>query len=169
MADKQNFHHEIRFQIELANEQREFISGKKNGKINKIMKLAGVQIKFETLNDYNFLMDVAGSNIQTLDGLTMLQEELPAEISLHVPENYHKRIIGVAGKNIQRIMKLYGVYVKFSNSEEYSSLGGYKENEDNVIARTPTKNFGNLDNLKQSIMELVNVKVSFTEILIYNL
>ena len=33
----QAFHHEIRFQIELANEHREFISGKKNGKINKIM------------------------------------------------------------------------------------------------------------------------------------
>lgn len=44
----------------------------------------------------------------------MLQEELPAEISFHVPEAYHKRIIGVGGKNIQRIMKKYGVYVKFS-------------------------------------------------------
>lgn len=32
------FHHEIRFQIELSNEHRDFISGKKNGKINKIMQ-----------------------------------------------------------------------------------------------------------------------------------
>jgi hypothetical protein len=31
----------------------------------------------------------------------MLQEELPAEVSFHVPESYHKRIIGVGGKNIQ--------------------------------------------------------------------
>ena len=33
--------------------------------------------------------------------------------------------------------------------------------EDNVVARTPAKNAINLDNLKQSVMELVNPKVSF--------
>ncbi|WVW80867.1 hypothetical protein I302_102857 [Kwoniella bestiolae CBS 10118] len=153
-----NFHHEIRFQIELANEHREFISGKKNGKINKIMKMAGVKIKFETFNDYNFLMDVSGSDLGSLQGLSMLQEELPAEVSFHVPESYHKRIIGVGGKNIQRIMKLYGVYVKFSNAEEFAALGGYIDNEDNVVARTPAKNAINLESLKQSVMELVNPK-----------
>jgi len=156
----QNFHHEIRFQIELANEHRDFISGKKNGKINKIMKMAGVKIKFETFNDYNFLMDVSGSDIGALQGLSMLQEELPAEVSFHVPESYHKRIIGVGGKNIQRIMKLFGVYVKFSNAEEFAALGGYMDNEDNVVARTPAKNAINLESLKQSVMEMVNPKVS---------
>jgi hypothetical protein len=155
----QGFHHEIRFQIELANEHRDFISGKKNGKINKIMKVAGVKIKFETFNDYNFLMDVSGSNIGALTGLGMLQEELPAEVSFHVPESYHKRIIGVGGKNIQRIMKVYGVYVKFSNAEEFAQLGGYLDNEDNVVARTPAKNAMSLDSLKASIMELVAPKV----------
>ncbi|GAA5991657.1 hypothetical protein JCM10908_001077 [Rhodotorula pacifica] len=152
------FHHEIRFQIELANEHREFISGKKNGKLNKVMKSANVKIKFETFNDYNFLIDVAGTDMGALHGLTMLQEELPAEISFHVPEAYHKRIIGVGGKNIQRIMKRFGVYVKFSNAEEFASLGGYHDNEDNVVARTPAKNANNLDLLKQSVMELVAPK-----------
>ncbi|KAJ8293162.1 Meiotically up-regulated gene 60 protein [Rhodotorula toruloides] len=152
------FHHEIRFQIELANEHREFISGKKNGKLNKIMKSANVKIKFETFNDYNFLIDVAGNDPGVLHGLTMLQEELPAEISFHVPEAYHKRIIGVGGKNIQRIMKKYGVYVKFSNAEEFAALGGYNDNEDNVVARTPAKNAMNLEHLKQSVMELVAPK-----------
>lgn len=89
----------------------------------------------------------------------MLLEELPAEVSFHVPESYHKRIIGVGGKNIQRIMKLYGVYVKFSNAEEFAALGGYLDNEDNVVARTPAKNAINLESLKQSVMELVNPKV----------
>ena len=154
----QQFHHEIRFQIELANEHREFISGKKNGKLNKIMKSANVKIKFETFNDYNFLIDVAGNDTGALHGLTMLQEELPAEISFHVPEVYHKRIIGVGGKNIQRIMKKYGVYVKFSNAEEFAALGGYADNEDNVVARTPAKNAINLEHLKQSVMELVSPK-----------
>ncbi|GAA5974761.1 hypothetical protein JCM11641_007256 [Rhodosporidiobolus odoratus] len=153
-----SFHHEIRFQIELANEHREFISGKKNGKLNKIMKSANVKIKFETFNDYNFLIDVAGNDPGGLHGLTMLQEELPAEISFHVPEAYHKRIIGVGGKNIQRIMKKYGVYVKFSNAEEFAALGGYNDNEDNVVARTPAKNAMNLEHLKQSVMELVAPK-----------
>lgn len=54
----QGFHHEIRFQVKLANEHRDFISGKKNGKINKIMKSANVRIKYETLSEYNFLIDV---------------------------------------------------------------------------------------------------------------
>jgi hypothetical protein len=152
------FHHEIRFQIELSNEHREFISGKKNGKINKIMQTTNVKIKFETFNDHNFLIDIAGTDGSVLQGLSLLQEELPAEISFHVPETYHKRIIGVGGRSIQRIMKKYGVYVKFSNAEEFAALGGYNDNEDNVVARTPAKNAINLDNLKQSVMELVNPK-----------
>lgn len=153
-----SFHHEIRFQIELANEHREFISGKKNGKVNKIMKVCGVRIKFETFNDYNFLMDISGQDMAALQGLTMLQEELPAEVSFHVPESYHKRIIGVGGKNIQRIMKMYGVYVKFSNAEEFAQLGGYLDNEDNVVARTPAKNAIALESLKTAVMELVSPK-----------
>ncbi|KAJ7630704.1 hypothetical protein FB45DRAFT_1003704 [Roridomyces roridus] len=154
----QAFHHEIRFQIELANEHREFISGKKNGKINKIMQTTNVKIKFETFNDHNFLIDISGNDGSILQGLSLLQEELPSEISFHVPEAYHKRIIGVGGRSIQRIMKKYGVYVKFSNAEEFAALGGYNDNDDNVIARTPSKNSINLDNLKQSVMELVNPK-----------
>ncbi|KZS96150.1 cytoplasmic protein [Sistotremastrum niveocremeum HHB9708] len=152
------FHHEIRFQSELANEYKEFISGKKNGKLNKIMQMTNVKIKFECFNDHNFLIDVSGSDSGALQGLALLQEELPAEISFHVPESYHKRIIGVGGKSIQRIMKKYGVYVKFSNAEEFAALGGYMDNEDNVVARTPAKNAMNLENLKQSVMELVNPK-----------
>ena len=158
-SSAQTFHHEIRFQIELANEPREFISGKKNGKINKIMQTTGVKIKFETFPEHNFLIDIAGSDASVLQGLTLLQEELPAEISFHVPESYHKRIIGVGGRSIQRIMKKYGVYVKFSNAEEFAAMGGYNDNEDNVIARTPAKNAMNLENLKQAVMELVNPKV----------
>lgn len=155
----QTFHHEIRFQIELSNEHREFISGKKNGKINKIMQTTNAKIKFETFNDHNFLIDISGSDGSVLQGLSLLQEELPAEISFHVPEAYHKRIIGVGGRSIQRIMKKFGVYVKFSNADEFAALGGYNDNDDNVVARTPAKNAINLDNLKQSVMELVNPKV----------
>lgn len=150
------FNYEVRFQIELANEHRDFISGKKNGKMNKIMKAANVRIKFETFNEYNFRIDVSSADKNSvLHGLALLQEELPAETSFHVPEVYHKRIIGVGGKNIQRIMKKYGVYVKFSNADEFASLGGYHDNADNVVARTPAKNAAALAHLRTAVMELV--------------
>lgn len=152
----QMFHQNTVFNVELSNDQREFISGKKSGKINKIMKTTGARIKFIPFSDYNFIIEVESNSFtKALDGLTMLQEELPAEISFYVPELYHKRIIGVGGKNIQRIMKKYGVYVKFSNAEEFASLGGYYDNDDNVVARTPMKNQINLDNLKHAVMDLI--------------
>lgn len=153
----QMYHQDTVFDVELANDQREFISGKKNGKINKIMKTCGVKIRFLPFSEYNFVIEVSSTNFaKALDGLTLMQDELPAEISFSVPEVYHRRIIGVGGKNIQRIMKKYGVYVKFSGAEEFASLGGYYSNEDNVVARTPMKNQINLDNLKHAVMELIN-------------
>ncbi|KAI8060917.1 hypothetical protein BC940DRAFT_147834 [Gongronella butleri] len=153
------YHKQTIFKVELSNEQREFISGKKNGKINKIMKTSGAKIKFLPYSEYNFILEVESTSfIKALDGLTLLQKELPAEISFYVPETYHKRIIGVGGKNIQRIMKKYGVYVKFSNAEEFASLGGYYGNEDNVVARTPMKNQVNLDNLRHAVMDLITPK-----------
>lgn len=153
------FHQSTVFNVELSNDQREFISGKKSGKINKIMKTSGAKIKFIPFSEYNFIIEVESSSFtKALDGLTLLQEELPAEISFYVPEVYHKRIIGVGGKNIQRIMKKYGVYVKFSNAEEFAALGGYYDNEDNVVARTPMKNQVNLDNLRHAVMDLINPK-----------
>lgn len=122
------------------------------------MKTTNVKIKFETFNDYNFLIDVAGNDLGALSGLSLLQDELPAELSFHVPETYHKRIIGVGGKNIQRIMKEFSSYVKFNSADELVVLGGYAENEDNVIARTPMKNFANLEFLKSSILEQIPFK-----------
>ena len=57
-------------------------------------------------------------------------------------------------------MKQYGVYVKFSSNVEYNSLGGYYSNEDNVIARTPTKNADNLYELKNTVLELLEDHVT---------
>ncbi|KAI8810889.1 hypothetical protein BJ742DRAFT_885674, partial [Cladochytrium replicatum] len=153
-----SFLRDTKFQLELALEHREFINGKKNGKINKIIKTSGCKIVFQdNLNEYNMLIEIYNPiPVRAMEGLNLLEDELPAEISFYVPETYHKRIIGVGGKNIQRIMKKYGVYVKFSNADEFSQLGGYYENDDNVIARTPAKNASNLEYLKESIMELVN-------------
>lgn len=140
----------------MASDQREFISGKKNGKINKIMKTCNVQLQFTTTNEYNVAISVESTDIsKSLMGLEMLKEELPAETSFYVPELYHRRIIGVGGKNIQRVMKKFGVYVKFSGAEEFAAMGGYFENDHNVVARTPMKNKDNLYHLQQAVMEFI--------------
>jgi KH domain len=49
-------------------------------------------------------------------GLSLVEQEMPASISFHVPDQYHKRIIGIGGSHIQRIMKKHSVFVKFSNA-----------------------------------------------------
>ncbi|KAJ3402126.1 hypothetical protein HDU80_005362 [Chytriomyces hyalinus] len=164
---------EIKFRLELPLEHKEFINGKKSGKINKITKSCGCNIVFhEDLNEYNMVIDVMHqAYASAIEGLKMLEDELPAEMSFFIPETYHKRIIGVGGKNIQRIMKKYGVYVKFSNAEEFALLGGYHENKDNVIARTPAKNSDALDLLKEAVFEVVgfqsdvNVSLSIPRVL----
>jgi hypothetical protein len=149
---------DTKFQIELALEHKDFINGKKNGKINKIVKSSNCRISFqETLNEYNMLIDIYNSAVpKLLLGVQLLEDELPAETSFHIPESFHKRIIGVGGKNIQKIMKRLGIYVKFSNAQEFEERKGYYENQDNVIARTPRKNKENLENLKHVIVDSVN-------------
>ncbi|KAJ3370452.1 hypothetical protein GGF31_004039 [Allomyces arbusculus] len=144
------------FRVELGMEHKDFISGKKNGKINKITKTTGVDIEFNPIpnNALNMWIDVSTPDTDRgLEGFSLLKDELPAEISFHIPEVHHKRIIGVGGRNIQKIMKRFGVFVKFSNADEHASLGGYFDNDDNVIARTPAKNAANLIPLKATVYE----------------
>lgn len=150
--------YQIRVKIELANEHKEFVSGKKNGKINKIMGQSNVQIIFDGFNEYNFYIDVCGAQYDaTKNGLDLVEQEMPASISFHVPDQYHKRIIGIGGQHIQRIMKKYSVFVKFSNAMDRGGIG--KEDDDikidNVICRTPARNAQSLDLVKQEIMDMV--------------
>jgi hypothetical protein len=144
--------------IELANEHKEFVSGKKNGKINKIMSHSSVQIVFDGFNEYNFYIVVRGQQYEaTKSGLDMVEQEMPAAISFHVPDQYHKRIIGIGGQHIQRIMKKYSVFVKFSNAMDRGGFGKEEDDikVDNVICRTPARNAQSLDLVKQEIMDMV--------------
>ncbi|KIW24894.1 uncharacterized protein PV07_10578 [Cladophialophora immunda] len=150
--------YQMRVKIELANEHKEFVSGKKNGKINKIMGQSNVQIIFDGFNEYNFYIDVVGTQYEaTKNGLDLVEQEMPASISFHVPDQYHKRIIGIGGQHIQRIMKKYSVFVKFSNAMDRGGVG--KDDDDikvdNVICRTPARNAQSLDLVKQEIMDMV--------------
>lgn len=144
--------------VELANEHKEFVSGKKNGKINKIMSHSNVQIVFDGFNEYNFYIDIRGQHYDaTRNGLELVEQEMPASISFHVPDQYHKRIIGIGGQHIQRIMKRYSVFVKFSNAMDRGAHGRDDDDikVDNVICRTPTRNAQNLELVKQEIMDMV--------------
>lgn len=151
--------YQLRVKIELANEHKEFVAGKKNGKINKIMGQSNIHILFDGFTEYNFHIDVVGNKYDNVKhGLELVEQELPAAMSFHVPDSYHKRIIGVGGQHIQTIMKKYSVFVKFSNAMERGSAGKV-ENEDlkvdNVICRTPARNAANLELVKGEIMEMV--------------
>ncbi|KAL7268728.1 hypothetical protein RUND412_008638 [Rhizina undulata] len=150
---------QVRVKIELAIEHREFVSGKKNGKINKIMGQSNIQIIFESFNEYNFVIDVCGTKYDaTMLGLQLVEQELPASVAFHVPDSYHKRIIGIGGQHIQRIMKKYSVFVKFSNAMERGAVGKADSDDlkvDNVICRTPARNAANLELVKAEIMNMV--------------
>ncbi|KAK4193943.1 hypothetical protein QBC35DRAFT_10419 [Podospora australis] len=169
--------YQIRVKVELANEHKEFVSGKKNGKINKIMGQSNVQIMFDTFGEYNFNIEVITHSYEALKtGLSLVEQEMPASISFHVPDQYHKRIIGIGGQHIQRIMKKYSVFVKFSNAMDRGRLGciGFlpieyadrnigsmtREDDDsrvdNVICRTPARNAQSLELVKTEILEMVD-------------
>ncbi|KAK9245223.1 hypothetical protein V1506DRAFT_539156 [Lipomyces tetrasporus] len=148
--------HQVRFRIELSVDQREFIAGKKNGKINRIMSTAHVWIKFEPFSEYNFFVDLVSPNYAAaLFGMQLLEEELPAEISFYIPEAYHRSIIGTGGQQIQTLMRKYNVFVKFSNAFEQVSDLGIVSRIDNVVVRCPAKNAESLLPAKNEIHEIV--------------
>ncbi|KAJ8122928.1 hypothetical protein ONZ43_g1000 [Nemania bipapillata] len=137
---------QIRVKIELANEHKEFVSG-------------NVQIIFDSFREYNFDIDVLASSYDSMkQGMSLVEQEMPASISFHVPDQYHKRIIGIGGQHIQRIMKKHSVFVKFSNAMDRGGMGREDDDVkvDNVICRTPARNAQNLELVKTEILDMVD-------------
>jgi predicted PilT family ATPase len=95
-------------------------------------------------------------------GLSLVEQEMPASISFHVPDQYHKRIIGIGGQHIQRIMKKHSVFVKFSNAMDRGGIGREEDDikVDNVICRTPARNASALEQVKAEILDMVDRAVS---------
>ena len=122
-----------------------------------------VQIMFDGFNEYNFYIDVCGTSFEAVNnGLELVEQEMPASIAFHVPDQYHKRIIGMGGQHIQRIMKKHSVFVKFSNAMDRGGPGREDDDVkvDNVVCRTPSRNAQSLDLVKQEIMDMVEKVVS---------
>lgn len=169
---------EFRFSVsmELRNEHREFLSGKKNGKMIKILnQLNNIpQIKFKHLNEYNFTISstvAVASKVKNkqlssvfdilLRSVSLIEMELPAEMQFNIPEVFHKSIIGNGGSIIQSIMKKYNVFIKFSSlkkSPEKTTddrvLYSFKR-DNNVLIKCPMKNAKNIVFVKYEIDQLV--------------
>lgn len=128
-----------------------------------------MQIIFDNFSsEYNFHLDVVGAQYTSvMKGLELVEQEMPASVSFHVPDQYHKRIIGIGGQHIQRIMKKYSVFVKFSNALDRGAMGRADEDikMDNVICRTPARNAANLDKVKDEIMSMVEKAVRNPDLL----
>jgi hypothetical protein len=154
----------VSFRFQLAKEFQLFYGGTGFGKMNKIIKAHGVHIQFKPASDYNFLIEISGSGPHTVDAFISALGELPAELSLHIPEGYHRMIIGDRGSSIQVIMGRYQCFVKCCNAEEHALLGGYDENEDNVQIYLPARNRGNLQLAKQDLMQLVDLEVCLAHV-----
>lgn len=167
---------ERRLRLHVPAEIRDFICGKKDGKLNRIIKETGVNIFLNVIGGDSMYVDLIsedhmgtsfGSNV-LLHALSLIEGELPAEMTFHVPEVHHKRMIGHGGKVIQRIMKKWGVYVKFMNTQETiqcHQLGDPLKPVDsavslpldNVVVRTPGKNSTALKAIKEEIFEECSV------------
>lgn len=167
---------QLQFKMELDNAQKDFLSGKKKGKILKILSQLNhiPTIKFERLNAHNFTIKIEinvdpshkGNNLlSSLDTLQravkLVELEWPAEMQFNIPEVFHKSIIGNGGSIIQSIMKRYNVFIKFSSSS-YNQRKGEDEKssgkilylfkrKDNVLIKCPMKNLKNILFVKHEI------------------
>lgn len=162
------------FFLDLSNEFKEFIIGKKFGKINKIEKTLNNKCSLSLLipnyddntqyQDTEFITIKIESNnfVDSINCLKLVQQELPYEKQLYIPESFHKYIIGINGENIQSITRRYNCFIQFMNTFEN------KQNEfgfiryPNVIIRCPLKTAANVEKVIHEIqslsMEIFNLK-----------
>ncbi len=136
-------------------EHRDFIRGKKDGKIARVIKNSGgcaVRVD-DDRSMRTTTVTIENQDARVLDGVSLVEEEMPAELSFQLPERYHKQAIGVGGKRIQTIMRRREAYVKFASSEEINRNGGFDVGDvgDNVIVRTPARNAKNLELVRRDI------------------
>lgn len=144
---------QLRAIFELHSDYEEFISGKKNGKVTRIMESVPCLIKLEKLEDDDnlFLILIADSLEEFSDTFAMVINELPAEESFFVPEVYHRPVIGAGGSIIQAIMKRYNVFVRFSNTFFLPQSDLSHTRYDNVIIRCPFKNVSTISEAKREL------------------
>lgn len=147
-------------EMDIEYETAEFLCGKKNGKISKIMKDVQCTISVNKRPEsHRAHIIIQGLTNSFECALLLVENEFPEELTFFIDERHHKRIIGYGGKNIQKIMKKHGVYIKFMNEHERLK-SGYN---DNVIIKTPRKNSNNLEKMKYDVICLIGEKLEVEE------
>lgn len=146
----------VRYILEQANTQKEFILGKKQGKVLKIMNTSSSTIALEPLHEHNFRISIESSSpLASKTSIRMLEGELPAEKLLYVPESFHKQVIGAGGQTIQSLMRKHNVFIRFGTSgDKYPNAFGNLI-VDNVTIRCPAKNSSSIDAAAEELQGLV--------------
>ncbi|CAK9439078.1 uncharacterized protein LODBEIA_P33020 [Lodderomyces beijingensis] len=143
--------------LELNNDQKDFISGKKNGKLVKILNQTSniPTITFSNNNDYNLYIEVASPRADiAVKAIELIELELPSEYKYFIPEIFHRAVIG-GGSVIQAITKRYNVFTKFSSVCNQSTNAYSLRREPNVLIKCPRKNMQNIPLVKHEIDQLV--------------
>ncbi|CAD1811099.1 KH domain family protein [Candida parapsilosis] len=147
----------LNVRIEVNNDQKDFISGKKNGKLVKILNQVNniPSIKFNVYNEYRFYIDIESSSSIISQVIDLIELELPSELKFNIPEVFHKSIIGNGGSMIQSIMKKHNVFIKFSSNFDTSTNVYSLSRQSNVLIKCPQKNMASIPLVKQEIDDLV--------------
>jgi hypothetical protein len=152
-----NYHHQIRYRVELSIGQKNFITGKKFGKLHRIMSASKACIRLLPFNDHNFYIELAAAEYgSAVSGIQLLEDELPAEISFYIPDTYHRQAIGTGGQRVQSVMRKHNVFIKFGTTlERYPNAIAAIKHE-NVLIRCPSKNSKNIALAKQELLDAVD-------------
>ena len=160
---------QYRVNFEVNQEYEDFICGKKNGKLTRVIDNVNTIVELFINNE----KDNNNNNKETDDAtvitislvsnefadfktsMTNLIEELPAEFSFFIPEVYHRPIIGSGGAVIQTIMRKHNVFIQFSNSFTMPQNKLAMLRYDNVVIRCPNKNSQNIELARDELLKLV--------------
>lgn len=148
---------QIKAIFEIHPDFEDFISGKKNGKLTRIMELTAclIQLEMEEEDDNLYLNLVSDSFPDFKKSFKNVINEFPAEESFFIPEVCHRPIIGTGGSLIQATMRKHNVFIQFSNSFNLPQNKISMIRYDNVIIRCPKKNKANICLAKKDLKQIV--------------
>ncbi|CAR29226.1 ZYRO0G03630p [Zygosaccharomyces rouxii] len=144
---------QLRAIFEIHMDYEDFISGKKNGKLTRVMETVHCLIKLERLEDDDnmFLTLIADSTPEFIRACNLVINELPAEEAFFIPEIYHRPVIGPGGSVIQATMKKYNVFVQFSSTFFLPQNDLSCTRYDNVVIRCPYKNVSAIPQAREEL------------------
>ncbi|AET40602.1 uncharacterized protein Ecym_6220 [Eremothecium cymbalariae DBVPG len=147
---------QVKYFVELDPSYKDFISGKKNGKISRIMDTTDVTINLDLQNGHgNMILTMFANDIKNaIAGQKLVSDELPSEKSFFIPEAYHRPVIGTGGSVIQTIMRKHNVFIQFSNSFLLPQNKLAHIRYDNVVIRCPSKNRNEIIPAKEELNQL---------------